>query len=184
MLPRYDSHVKTAGFRPIGRQKGFPDDAMTISKRIDALGLTIPTPPEPLASYIPALTVPTEPPQLWIAGQVPLRDGAPVATGWLGESVDMDTAQVCARQCTLNALAAAAGELDGDLDRIDRVLKLACYVAATPDFTDHPRIANGASDLIADIFGDAGRHVRAAVGVSSLPLGVPVEIEFVFQMRG
>jgi len=156
---------------------------MTIAKRIDALGLDIPTPPEPLACYIPALTVPSDPPQLWIAGQVPLRDGAPIAVGRVVESVDMETARVCARQCTLNALAAAAGELDGDLERIDRVLKLTCFVACGPGFTDQPTVANGASDLIAEIFGEAGRHVRAAVGVSSLPLGVPVEIEYVLQLR-
>jgi len=156
---------------------------MTISQRIDALGLTIPTPPEPLASYIPALAVPGGAAQLWIAGQVPLLGGSPIAVGRVGESVDIETAQSCARQCTLNALAAAGGELGGDLDRIARVLKLSCLVACGPGFTDHPTVANGASDLLADIFGDAGAHVRAAVGVSSLPLGVPVEIEYVFRLR-
>ena len=156
---------------------------MTIAKRLHQLGLDIPTAPEPLADYIPATLVAGAPDQLWVSGQVPLRDGSPIATGRLGESVDMATATACAEQCALNALACASGVLEGDLDRLQRVLRLACFVAYTPDFTDHPKVANGASELMGRIFGDNGRHVRAAVGVSSLPLGVPVEIEFVFQLR-
>ena len=156
---------------------------MHIHSRLDEMGLTIPTASEPLAAYIPATIVEGSPPQLWIAGQVPLRDGTPLATGRLGESVDMETARSCARQCTLNALAAASGVLEGNLDRIDRVIRLACFVASTPEFTDHPKVANGASELLGEIMGDRGAHVRAAVGVASLPLGVPVEIEFVFQLK-
>lgn len=156
---------------------------MHIQSRLDELGVTIPTVPKPLAAYIPAMIVEGSPPQLWVAGQVPLSEGSPIATGRLGDDVDLETARACARQCTLNALAAAAGVLDGDLDRIQRAIKLACFVACTADFTDHPQVANGASELLGQIMDEKGAHVRAAVGVASLPLGVPVEIEFVFQLK-
>jgi len=179
-----DSDVKMERFRhPSQHIHIFGTHFMQLAQRLTNLGLSIPTATKPLASYIPATILPTAPAQLFISGQVPVRDGKPIALGQVPDPVSIDLAVECARQCTLNALAAATTALDGDLDRIDRVLKLSCFVACGPDFTLHPKVANGASDLLQEIFDERGQHVRAAVGVPSLPLGVPVEIEFVFLLK-
>ncbi len=156
---------------------------MDIEHRIAELGLEVPTAPKPLASYIPSLIVHGSPQLLYVSGQIPMRDGAPMATGRVGDAVSLEDAAACAAQCALNALAAAKGALDGDLNRIDRVVRLGGFVACNQYFTDHPKVVNGASDLMEQIFGERGRHVRAAVGVPSLPLGVPVEIEFLFALK-
>ena len=157
---------------------------MDIEQRITQLGLVIPTPPKPLASYIPSLIVHGSPPLLYVSGQIPLKGGAPIATGHVGETVTIDQAKACAAQCALNGIAAAKGALEGDLSRIDRVVRLGGFVACGGSFTEHPAVINGASDLMEQIFADKGKHVRAAVGVPSLPLGVPVEIEFLFALKG
>ncbi|MEQ9616399.1 MAG: RidA family protein [Phycisphaerales bacterium] len=156
---------------------------MPLSSRISELGLTIPTSSKPIAAYVPAVRIPTKPEQVVVSGQIPMLDGAPIATGRVPDEVSIELAQRCARQCVLNALAAVSGVVDGDLDRIDRVVRLGCFVACDASFTEHPKVANGASELLIELFGDAGRHARAAVGVPSLPLGVPVEIEFQFLLR-
>lgn len=146
---------------------------------LEELGIRLPSPAAPVASYIPARRVGD---LVFISGQIPLRDGEPVATGKVPTSVSIDLALDCARQCVLNALAALRAET-GSLDRVEAVVRLGCFIASEPGFADHPTVANGASELIQSIFGDRGRHARAAVGCPSLPLNVPVEIEFLFQLR-
>jgi len=155
---------------------------MRLTERLVELGIDIPTYPKPLASYIPAVLIPTNPQQIITAGQIPIVDGTPMATGKVPTEVSIEFAQKCAQQCVLNALAAVSGLLDGEIDRIERVIRLGCFVACDSDFTQHPVVANGASDLLLELFGENGRHARAAVGVTSLPLGVPVEIEFAFHL--
>ena len=119
---------------------------------------------------------------LFVSGQIPVRDGEVLRRGRCGDDVEVSEAAALARQCALNGLSAARGEL-GSLDRITRVVRIAGFVASTPDFRDQPAVVNGASQLLVDIFGEAGRHARAAVGVAALPLGVPVEVEFLFEIE-
>jgi len=152
--------------------------AQTPSERIATLGLILPEAPAPVAAYVPFVRTGS---LVIISGQIPLRDGALLATGTVPGQVDPETAIACARQCALNALAVAA-DAAGGLDRIARVLRLGCFVASEPGFTDQARIANGASELVGEIFGDAGRHARAAVGSIALPLGAPVEIEMMVEL--
>ena len=117
----------------------------------------------------------------FVAGQVPLESGAPIAQGRLGEEVETDDGAALARRCALQALAALRAEL-GSLDRISRIVKVTVFVASTDGYTEQPKVANGASDLLGEVFGDAGKHARAAVGVPVLPLGVPVEVELVAEV--
>ncbi|WP_097677358.1 RidA family protein [Nigerium massiliense] len=146
---------------------------MRPSARLEELGLTLPPVAAPLAAYVPA----TEScGQIITSGQLPSVDGKPVATGKVGAGVDPDQAAECARVAVLNALAAAAS-LAGGLDAIRRVVKVVVYVASDPSFTGQPAVANGASELLGQVFADAGAHVRSAVGVTVLPLDVPVEVE-------
>jgi enamine deaminase RidA (YjgF/YER057c/UK114 family) len=152
---------------------------MTPSESLVRLGIALPAAPAPVAAYVPAVRSGS---LLFISGQIPLADGRLLATGLVGAGVSLETAIACARQCCLNGLAAAAAEL-GSLDAIGRVVRIGVFVAAAPDFSDHPKVANGASDLLVEIFGESGRHARAAVGCPSLPLGAPVEVEFLFEVR-
>lgn len=154
-------------------------DSDRVLSRLAELGLTLPSPPGAVAMYQPAMIVGDH---LLLSGQIPLRDGALLATGAVPSRVDPETAAACARQCVLNALAGAKAEL-GSLERIARIVRLGVYIASDPGFGGHPQIANGASALLVEIFGEAGRHVRAAVGVSALPLDAPVEIEFTMLLR-
>lgn len=149
---------------------------------LSQMGITLPAPPKPLAAYVPSVRASATLDTLFISGQLPLEQGELIAKGIVPDQVDNDTAIACAKQCAINALAVAQGAL-GSLDRISHVLKLSGFVAATPEFTDHPKIINGASLFIGELFGEAGTHARAAVGVSSLPLGAPVEIEFTFAIK-
>ncbi len=146
--------------------------------RLARNNLVLPEQTRPIASYVPAVAIHSGTIVL-ISGQVPIVDGSPIATGRVPEDVSIETAQLCARQCVLNALAALKSEI-GDLSRLRRVARLGCFVACSPEFTEHPKVANGASDLLMELLGEDGKHARAAVGVPSLPLGVPVEIEFMF----
>lgn len=150
-----------------------------IEDRIAQLGLALPTPPSPVAAYIPAVRAGA---LVLISGQLPFENGQLIATGHLPDEVDLETAQRCARQCVLNGLAALKSEIQ-DLDRVRRVVRLGCFVACAPTFRDQPKVANGASELLQDIFDEAGRHARAAVGSVALPLGTPVEIEFIFEVE-
>jgi enamine deaminase RidA (YjgF/YER057c/UK114 family) len=118
---------------------------------------------------------------LYVSGQVPQRDGKPMVLGKLGQDVSIDDAAACARQCALQALAAVRERL-GSLDRVLQAVRVAGYVASAEGFTDHPKVINGASQLLIDVFGEAGRSARIAIGVAELPFGVPVEVEFVFEV--
>ena len=132
----------------------------------------------PVASYVPVVVSAG---LAFVAGQVPLLDGSPVATGRLGEEIDIEEGAGLARHCALQALAALRAEL-GSLDRVKRIAKVTVFVASADTFTEQPKVANGASDLLGEVFGEAGKHARAAVGVSALPLGVPVEVELIAEV--
>jgi enamine deaminase RidA (YjgF/YER057c/UK114 family) len=151
-----------------------------IDARLQALGLALPEPTTPLASYVPVV-VSRRSGLVLVSGQIPVRDGSFIATGRVGVEVSLETAKACAVQCVLNGLAAAKREL-GTLDAIGRVLKVDGFVACEPGFGQQPEVINGASDLLLDLFGDDGRHARAAVGVPALPRNVPVEIAFTFEL--
>jgi enamine deaminase RidA (YjgF/YER057c/UK114 family) len=142
-------------------------------ERLAELGLTLPDVVAPLAAYVPAVRTGD---LVFTAGQVPIRDGALMATGKVGAEVSVEEAQACAEQCALNALAAVASVV-GDLAAIEQIVKVVVYVASAPDFTGQPAVANGASELLGAVFGDAGAHARSAVGVAVLPRDVPVEVE-------
>ena len=150
-----------------------------MTDKIDAhlveLGIELPQAAAAVANYVPYVF---NGGQLWIAGQVPFWNGAVKYTGRVGESVSLVEAVDAAKVCALNILAQTKAAL-GSLDRVTRIVKLGGFVNAVPGFTDHPKIINGASDLMVEIFGDKGKHARSAVGAASLPLGVPVEIDAV-----
>ena len=131
-----------------------------------------------MASYVPVVVSGG---LAFVAGQVPLREGKPVATGRLGEGINTEEGAELARQCALQALAALKAEL-GSLDRVTRIVKVGVFVASADTFTEQPKVANGASDLLGEVFGEAGKHARAAVGVSALPLGVPVEVDLIAEV--
>jgi enamine deaminase RidA (YjgF/YER057c/UK114 family) len=147
----------------------------TPEERLAELGLVVPEVVPPLAAYVPAVR---QGELVFTAGQLPTRDGEMMATGKLGGGVSEDEGYACARQCALNGLAALKAEI-GDLSAITRIVKLVVFVASTPDFTAQAKVANGASELLGEVFGDAGRHARSAVGVAVLPLDVPVEVELI-----
>jgi enamine deaminase RidA (YjgF/YER057c/UK114 family) len=151
-----------------------------IEDRLGELGLTLPEVTPPLAAYVPALRVGD---LVWTSGQLPMVDGSLAATGKVGAEVDPEDAAGLARICALNALAAVKAEV-GDLDEVTRVIKVVGYVASAPTFTGQPAVINGASQLLGEAFGDAGRHARSAVGVAVLPLDAPVEVELVVQIGG
>lgn len=148
----------------------------TPSERLKELGLTLPPAPKAVGAYVPCLR---HGDTLMLSGQIPMRDGAVQFTGPVGAERTLEQAQEAARICTLNALAIAA-ENAGGLDKIKRILKVVVYVASRAGFTDQHKVANGASDLLVAVFGDAGRHARAAVGVAELPLNASVEVDVLF----
>lgn len=147
-----------------------------ITARLAELGIVLPHAPAPAANYVPWVR---EGALLFISGQVPFAEGRIAYAGRLGESVSVEDGQAAARLCFINIMAQAAAALEGDLDRVRRVARLGGFVACTAEFTQHPAVINGASDLAVAVFGDAGRHARAAVGAPSLPLGSAVEVEAV-----
>lgn len=148
-----------------------------IEARLDELGIVIPEVAIPVASYVPARMTGS---LLYTAGQLPFVDGALVATGKVGAEVSAAEAVELARICTLNALAAAQSVL-GSLDRVRQIVKVNGFVASAPDFIQQPTVLNGASELLGEIFGDQGKHARAAVGVAVLPLDAPVELELIIE---
>lgn len=145
---------------------------MTIEARLAELGITLPEPAAPVASYVPVVVAGG---LAHVSGQLPFIGGA-LVTGRLGEDVSLDDGTAAARACGLMVLAQVRAAL-GSLDRVERVVKLGVFVNSAGTFTDQPKVANGASDLMADLFGDAGKHARAAVGVPALPLGAAVEVD-------
>ena len=150
----------------------------TPEERLEQLGVSLPSPAVPVAAYVPCVRTGN---LVFVSGQVPLVDGKPSHLGRLGEGVGLQDGRAAARTCAINVIAALKVEL-GELSRVRRVVKLTGSVASTPDFTDQPKVANGASELFGEVFGDAGRHARAAVGVAALPLGVPVEVEAIVEV--
>jgi enamine deaminase RidA (YjgF/YER057c/UK114 family) len=151
---------------------------MSVDDRLSELGIELPTPSAPVASYVPVVVAGG---LAFVAGQVPLEEGKPMITGRLGQELSTDDGARWARRCALQALAALRAEL-GSLDRVRRVAKVTVWVASTEAFTEQPKVANGASDLLAEVFGEAGKHARAAVSAPSLPLGVPVEVELIAEV--
>jgi len=143
------------------------------------LGLELPAVAAPLAAYTPAVRSGN---LIFVSGQLPTADGKLLATGKVGpDGLALEVATALARRCALNALAAAAAAAGG-LDAISRIVKVVGYVACDPEFTDHPEVVNGASELLGQVFGEVGSHARAAVGVTSLPRDAPVEIEIVVEV--
>jgi enamine deaminase RidA (YjgF/YER057c/UK114 family) len=149
----------------------------TVEQRLAELGFEVPDVAKPVASYIPALRSGNH---VFTSGQLPMRGGELITAGKVGGAVSPEQAVECAQQCALNALAAIRAEVP--LDRIKRVVKLVVFVASTPEFTGQPQVANGASELVGEVFGDAGRHARSAVGVPVLPLDSPVEVEMIVEV--
>nr|WP_166178037.1 RidA family protein [Altererythrobacter segetis] len=145
---------------------------MSIAQRLAELGIVLPQPAAPVASYVPVVVVGG---LAHVSGQLPFIDGA-LVTGRLGEDVDLDLGARAARACGLMILAQLNAAL-GSLDRVERVVKLGAFVNSATVFTDQPKVANGASDLMVEVFGDAGKHARSAVGVPALPLGAAVEVD-------
>lgn len=151
----------------------------TPSERLATLGLELPEAAKPAFDYVP---VRRDGHVLYVAGQLPKEDGEVRITGCLGRDIDIETAQRAAEICTLQGLACAAAGLGG-IDHIDTVLRVTGFIASTPDFHDQPRVLDAASRLLGQIFGEAGRHARSAVGVAALPRRAPVEIEFIFTTK-
>jgi enamine deaminase RidA (YjgF/YER057c/UK114 family) len=151
-----------------------------IEARLKELGVSLPTPPMPVASYVP-YTISGN--LVFLSGQIPIADGALKYVGKLGVDIALEAGQAAAQLCAINLLAQLKSACGGDLDRVVRCLKVGVFVNAAPEYRQHPEVANGASDLIAALFGDAGKHARAAVGVGSLPRGVAVEVDAVFEIK-
>ena len=149
-----------------------------IENKIKELGLQLPEPPKPLAAYIPAKQVGN---LVFTAGQLPMVNGEIILKGLLGQDVEIDPAYNAAKICTLNALSAIKGVI-GDLDKIKQVVRVVCYVASVPTFTQQPAVVNGASELLLEIFGENGKHARSAVGMAVLPLNAAVEIELTVEV--
>ncbi|TDT29865.1 RidA family protein [Naumannella halotolerans] len=150
----------------------------TPSQRLAELGLELPPVVAPVAAYIPSTTSGK---LVFTSGQLPMVDGALPVAGKLGAELDVETGYAQARVCGLNALAALAAAAGG-LDAVERIVKVTIFVASAPDFTDHPKVGNGASELFGEVFGENGRHARSAVGVAALPLNAPVEVEVIGQL--
>lgn len=151
---------------------------MTPSEKLRELGLELPNVPTPAGSYVPATRTGS---LVFTAGQLPFEDGELHRTGKVGDAVTAEDARECARLCALNALAAAA-EKAGGLDNLRDIVKVTGFVASAPGFNGQPGVLNGASELLGDVFGEAGLHARSAVGVAELPLDAPVEVELVVSL--
>ena len=151
----------------------------TPEERLAALGLALPAVAPPQAAYLPAVRTGN---YVYTAGQLPVVDGQLIATGKVGAEVGANEASALARVCALNALAAVVS-VTGSLSAVRRVVKVTGFVASAPDFTGQPQVVNGASELLLEIFGDAGRHARSAVGTAVLPLNAPVEVELIVEVK-
>ncbi len=149
----------------------------TIADRLAELGLVLPTVAKPLAAYVPAVVTGN---LVYTAGQLPLVGGVLAKTGTFGADLIAEEGPELAQICALNALAAVESVI-GSLDRVTRIVKVVAFIASTPDFTAQPTVANGASEILGSIFGDAGIHARSAVGVPSLPINAPIEVELIVE---
>lgn len=148
--------------------------------KLSALGISLPEAPKAVANYVAAIQTGD---LVIVSGQLPLKEGQLTQKGKLGRDVDLDQGYAAARQCAINGLAALNGIIDGQWDRVAQVVRVGGFVASAEGFTDQPKVINGASDFLVEVFGEAGRHARAAVGVSELPLGAAVEVEFMFRLK-
>ncbi len=153
---------------------------MTVETKLSALGIHLSTPAAPVANYVGFVKSGN---QVVISGQLPLENGELKYVGKVGIKITTDEAKKAARLCAINILAQLKAACDGDLERVVKCVKLGVFVNAEPNFVDHPAVANGASDLMVEVFGNAGKHARAAVGSGSLPRGVSVEVDAVFEIR-
>jgi enamine deaminase RidA (YjgF/YER057c/UK114 family) len=158
------------------KAKGFD-----LRRRLDELGLQLPDPPKPVASYLPACASGD---LIFVSGQLPMKAGQLLASGPVASACSLENAQAGARQCVLNALAIVDAGIAGLWFRFERVVRIGVFVASEASFTEQHKVANGASDFLVEIFGEQGKHARAAVGVPCLPLGASVEVEFTFAVRG
>ena len=150
-----------------------------IETRLKDLGIVLPSPPAPVASYVPTVKAGN---LVFVSGQIPAVADGLKFVGIIGQDLSVEDGKAAARLCAINLLAQAKVACDGDLDRVTRCVRLTVFVNAVPGFTQHPEIANGASDLMVEVFDDAGKHARAAVGAGSLPRNVAVEVEAVFEI--
>lgn len=150
-----------------------------IEKKLVEIGVTLPSPVAAVANYVPALRVGD---MLYVSGQLPIGPEGLTLKGTLGAGVSVEEANAAARLCAINILAQARAAI-GDLDKVVRVVKLVGFVASAADCGDQPKVVNGASDLMVEVFGEKGRHARSAVGVAALPLGATVEVEAIIQVR-
>lgn len=151
----------------------------TPEERLRELGHELPAVPAPAGAYVPAVRTG---PYVYTAGQIPLVDGSVQATGKVGAEIDLEQAKDLARTCALNALAALKAEV-GELSRVRRIVKVLGFVASDPGFYGQPQVVNGASELLGEVFGDAGKHARSAVGVAVLPFNAPVEVELIAEVE-
>ncbi|WP_309661409.1 RidA family protein [Sphingomonas sp.] len=152
---------------------------MSIDQRLTELGITLPQPAAPVAAYVPAVEIGG---LLHVSGQISFAEDGSLITGRLGEDVDLEGGIAAARRCGVMLLAQIKAAL-GSLDRVERIVKLGVFVNSTPAFTGQPKVANGASELMQQVFGEAGRHARSAVGVAVLPLGVAVEVDAIVAIK-
>ena len=152
---------------------------MSIDQRLAELGITLPQPAAPVAAYVPAVELGG---LLHVSGQISFAEDGSLIKGQLGDDVDLDGGIAAARRCGVMLLAQIKAAL-GSLDRVERVVKLGVFVNSVPTFADQPKVANGASELMQDVFGEPGRHARSAVGVAALPLGVAVEVDAIVEVR-
>lgn len=153
---------------------------MTIASRLEKLGIVLPAAAAAAANYVPYVLHGN---QLIIAGQLPIEGGEKKFIGRLGENISIDDGKKAARLCAINIIAQINAALGGDLERVEKIMRLGVFVNSTSDFTDQPQVGNGASDLMVEVFGDAGRHARAAVGVNTLPFGVSVEVDAIVAVK-
>jgi len=151
----------------------------TIAQRLTLLGLTLPAPIKAVAAYVPYVITGN---LIFISGQLPFENGKLALTGWLGKEVNLTAGQKAAQLCALNILAQLDAATGGVMERIERCVKLSGFVASAPGFYDQPKVINGASELIEQVFGDKGKHARVAVGVNSLPLNAAVEVDAIFSL--
>ena len=150
-----------------------------VESRLKDLGITLPTPPAPVASYVPYVISGN---LVFISGQVTATPDGLKYVGIVGKEISVEDGKAAARLCAINLIAQVKAAAGGDLDRVKRCVKVTVFVNAVPGFAQHPEVANGASDLFVEVFGDAGRHARAAVGAGSLPRNVATEVEAVFEL--
>ncbi|MCD6514400.1 MAG: RidA family protein [Candidatus Odinarchaeota archaeon] len=152
---------------------------MSFDEKLKKLGIELPVPSKPVASYVPALTIDNF---IYVSGQLPIKNGKLIFKGKLGKELSVEDGYKAAEICAINILAQLKAKL-GTLDKIEQIIKVEGYVASVPEFTEHSKVINGASDLFLKIFGEKGKHTRIAVGMASLPLNAPVEISLVAKIK-